>query len=89
MGNLNQAQLKLVDFLRQDPRKDNIEIFLVNLLSTKGADTVSEEWWAHLTNLLVSIVTSLEKTQTTKLVRSLETYSIDMRVIAQKERITL
>ena len=111
VGNLNKAQLKLVElyvnatekyalywhnrridqrkklvtFLRQDPPKDKIEVFLVNLFSNKGADTIPEAWWTHFTDLLISIVRSLEQTQIIELVYSLETYSLDMRVIAQKK----
>ena len=111
VGNLNKAQLKLVElyvnateknalywhnrridlrkklvtFLRQDPPKNKIEVFLVNLFSNKGADTIPEAWWTHFTDLLISIVGSLEQTQIIKLVYSLETYSLDMRVIAQKK----
>ena len=76
---------KLVDFLHKRPKKNEIEIFLVNLLSNKGTDTISEEWWAHLTSLLTGVAASLEKKQITELLHSLKTYSSDMRVIAQKE----
>ena len=57
---------------------------LVNLLSSKGTDTISEEWWTHLTNLLTDVAASLEKKQITELLRSLKSYSSDMRLIAQK-----
>ena len=76
---------KLVDFLKKNPRKDEIELFLVNLLSSKGTDTISEEWWAHVTNLLTGVSGSLEKGQITELLRSLKSYSSDIRLIAQKE----
>ena len=75
----------LVKFLRKEPKKDRIESFVVDLLLNKGGEGISEEWWDHFTNLLVGILTSLEAKQTAKLIQTLETYSSDMKVLAQKE----
>ena len=75
----------LVDFLKKNPRKNEIELFLVNLLSSKGTDTISEEWWTHLTNILTDVAASLETKQLTELLLSFKSYSSDMKLIAQKE----
>ena len=79
------ASKERVDFLKKNPRKNEIELFLVNLLSNKGTDTISEEWWTHVTNLLTGVAASLEKKQLTELLRSFKSYSSDMKLIAQKE----
>ena len=79
-----KRQNGLVNFLRGDPNKDQIERFLITLFLGPEKNDLTSTWWLKFNNLLIEVFTSLERKQILKLTNLFENYVGEMRELSKK-----